>query len=77
MYIFNKGTVQVLPNAQCKFSDKKFHMVCMPDDNNWWGITKDITAEEANEIDEATAKGFYVSSMGMLGLLYNNCYQRN
>lgn len=67
-YLFAKGDVQVRANTKNSFDALPFEIAFLPNDNNGWGITKEITKSYAEEIDKFLAQNFYFKAVEMLGL---------
>lgn len=68
MYKFKQGIVKVIKDPCIKFSPLSYHLEFAPFDNSGWGITKDITDTEANEITAEKAESFYFTALENLGL---------
>ena len=67
-YLFAKGDVQVRANTKNSFDALPFELAFLPNDNNGWGITKEITKSYAEGIDKFLAQNFYFKAVEMLGL---------
>ena len=67
-YLFAKGDVQVRANTKNSFDVLPFELAFLPNDNNGWGITKEITKSYAEGIDKFLAQNFYFKAVEMLGL---------
>lgn len=66
---FEKGTVKLEEKQNQKYGDSPFQLVFASDNYSGWGITKDVTADEAKSMTYDTAEIFYFQSLDFLGLV--------
>lgn len=68
MYTFKLGTVDVQPSITQRFGGRPFKLVFEPDNNNGWGITLELTTEEAKAMTREKAEVFYSVAIECLGI---------